>query len=482
MPLGVSSVLFLYGAFTLLTPRYGIEYGEGIVLWQAVHISSPAEAYHPIAQYPYVVFHYPPFFHLISRLAGALVGDLLIGGRLVTLVSTIGIMMVLGLLVFRHRGAAVDQQARWIGALAAATLPTTVNSLREWVPVMRVDMLGLFLSLSGVWLFVEGSRHRILRYGAVVCFVAAVFTKHTLLAAPLACVLTAALEDRKQAMWLSALGAVLGVAVFGVLQWATNGQFFVHLFVHNQNAFSLAHGVEMHLANLSHAWPVLVLAVVTPPLLFTAPASAATSEPRDVTVRCLSIYLALAFLVSWTSGKFGSWQNYFFEVDLICCAFAGLGISSAWSLLRRRAALVQAAMALFVLVAISWKLPSYANTVLQLTEGSRSLAASRLAETSQAVALVQSVPGPVFSWDLMALMLAHKDIPLEPAIMFDLAKSGKWDMSPFLDQIRAGRYDLIVTNSYTEWLPSDAVTRAMAGTYGLAEQFGTYHVYRPVGR
>lgn len=482
MPLGISSVLFLYGAVTLLTPRYGIEYGEGIVLWQAAHVLSPAEAYHPITEYPYVVFHYPPFFHVMSRLAGGLVGDLLIGGRLVTLLSTAGIMVILGLLVFRRRGAMVDPQARWIGALAAAALPTTIISLREWVPVMRVDMLGLFLSLLGVCLFIEGSRHRLLRYCAVVCFVAAVYTKHTLLAAPLACVLTAAIEDRKQAMRLSALGAVLGVAVFGVLQWATNGQFFMHLFVHNQNAFSFAHGVELHLTNLSNAWPVLGLAVVAPLLLFTNPASPTISKPRDVTVRCLSIYFVLAFLVSWTAGKFGAWQNYFFEADLICCAFAGLAISSAWNPLRRRAALVQALVALFVLVSISWKLPNYANTVLHLTKGSRALAASRVAEASQALALVESVPGPVFSWDLMALMLAHKDIPLEPAIMFDLARSGKWDMAPFLNQIRDGRYDLIVTNSYTEWLPSDEVTRAMAGTYGIAEQFGTYHVYRPVRR
>ena len=282
-------------------------------------------------------------------------------------------------------------------------------------------------------------------------------------------------------MRLAALGAALGAAAFVALQRVTDGQFFIHLFVHNQNAFSLTRGAEMQLTNLSLAWPVLMLAMAAPFLLLTD-ASAAERSPRDATLRYLSIYLTLAFLVTWTSGKFGAFQNYFFELDLIACALAGLAISSAWNPLRRRAPVIRAIVAVFVLATISLKLPNYANTVLRMTEGARALEASRVAETSRALALVESVPGPVFSWDLMALMLAHKDIPLEPAIMFDLARSGKWDMAPFLNQIRDGRYDLIVTNSYTEWLPSDEVTRAMAGTYGLAEQFGTYHVYRPVRR
>src|SRR5262245_65420451 len=44
MPIGLSSVLFLYGAASLMTAPYGLECGEGLVLWQAAPITSLIEA------------------------------------------------------------------------------------------------------------------------------------------------------------------------------------------------------------------------------------------------------------------------------------------------------------------------------------------------------------------------------------------------------------------------------------------------------
>ncbi len=481
MPLGLSSVLFLYGAIRQLPLRYGLEYGEGIVLWQAAHITTPSEAYHPITQFPYVVFHYPPLFHIASRASGAIVGDLLIGGRLVSLLSAVGVCVALGLFVMR-RSVPADRSARWIGALAAAGLATTLQNMRGWVPGMRVDMLGLALSLIGTWMFLEGSRRRSLRYLAFLIFVAALFTKHTLVAAPLACWMVAAIEDRKEAFKLAAFAAALSAIAFVFMQWATNGQFFVHLFVHNQNAFDLDRAVELERANMRRAAGVLGLALAAALWVGVDRSARAPRDAGDRTVTCLLLYFVFAFCVSWTCGKFGSAPNYFLEMNFLACALAGVCVALAFDPLRRRHTLAMAAVSIFALATTARSLPRFANTTLLLTDGARELEASRAEEARQALAVAGSVPGPVFSWDLTAVMLANKGIPLEPAIMFDLSRSGKWDMTPFLNQIRQGQYDLIITNAYTEWLPSPEVMQAMAGTYAPAEHFGTYHVYRPVRR
>jgi hypothetical protein len=135
-----------------------------------------------------------------------------------------------------------------------------------------------------------------------------------------------------------------------------------------------------------------------------------------------------------------------------------------------------------VIVAGTRRLPNTANYALHLSAGSRQLADTRQREAREALDAVSHEPGPVFSWDMMLLMLAKKDIPLEPFIMFELSRAGTWDISPFVDQIRNGEYGLIVTNEFTERLPNEAVNRAMAAAYAPAAEIGSYTLLRPVPR
>ncbi len=481
--MALSSVLFLYGAAAQLTARYGLEFGEGIVLWQADKISSPSEAYHPIEHYPYMVFHYPPLFHVMSRIAGLATGDLLLGGRLVTLGSAIGIMFVLGVIVFRSQSAVTDRSARWTGAVVAALLPGVLPNMREWVPHMRVDMFGVMLSLLSMWTFIEGRKRPGLRYLAVVGFVAALFTKQTLLPAPLAALVITAIDNRKEALKCVGLAALVGSIPLSAMQYATGGQFATHLFFHNQNAYSVQRSVELIAANVWAILPVLALALAAVVLwLAENRRPTAGSDSTHFDMRCWSTYLVFAFAMSWTSGKWGSASNYFLEFNLICCILAGFLVTRAMDQSRRVPRLASVAVALLLVAAGTRWLPVIANSALQLSAGSRALVDSRSAEKRQALEIVRREPGPVFSWDLMVLMLAQKEIPLEPAIMFELSRAGKWDIAPFLEQIQQSYYTLIVTNADAGWLINEAVSQAMASAYEPAEQFGTYRLYRPVRR
>jgi hypothetical protein len=474
--------MFLYGGAAHLTARYGLEYGEAIVLWQAEKISVPTEAYHPIEQYPYMVFHYPPLFHVVSRVAGWATGDLLIGGRLVTYCSALAIMSALGVMVFRSQSSA-DPTARSVGALAAVLLPAALPNMRDWVPHMRVDMLGVMLSLLSMWAFIESRNRPGLRYLALVGFVAALYTKQILLSAPLAALVMTAKESRKEALKCAGLAVLMGSVPLIAMQFATNGQFVTHLFVHNQNAYTVRRAVEMTSTNAWETLPVLVLALAAVVSWLAGPRRP-TGGPdgTDFTMRCWTTYLVFAFVMSWTSGKWGSASNYFLEFNLICCILAGLAVTRALDQSRRANTLATAAVGLLLVVAGTRWLPSTANYAFNFSAGSRALAAARDAEKRQALDIVRREPGPVFSWDLMVLMLAHKDIPLEPAIMFELTRAGKWDISPFLEQIRKGYYTLIVANSDTDWLSFDPVSEAMAAAYAPAEQFGSYRFYRPMRR
>ena len=92
---------FVDGGAKAIRYPFEIDYGEGIVWQQALRIAS-GDAYGSIDHYPAIVFHYPPFYHLISLATAAILGlDQLAAGRAVSLVSTVLIGGFAGLIVFR---------------------------------------------------------------------------------------------------------------------------------------------------------------------------------------------------------------------------------------------------------------------------------------------------------------------------------------------------------------------------------------------
>src|SRR5215470_7925411 len=64
-----------------------LDYGEGIVLQQALLILAD-RAYGDINSYPFIVFHYPPVYHLVVRGLTAIGYDLVFAGRVVSVVAT----------------------------------------------------------------------------------------------------------------------------------------------------------------------------------------------------------------------------------------------------------------------------------------------------------------------------------------------------------------------------------------------------------
>src|SRR5215471_5903300 len=142
-------LLFNGGAFMARTwwlTRYPheLDYGEGVVLWQAAHVFILRDAYHPIQRFPFIVFHYPPLYHVLSRVAGLITGDLLQGGRALTFFCTLAsALTVAGIAWSAVPGSAIR---RSMTALVAALLMLQTPSL-TWAPNMRVDLTAISMTL-----------------------------------------------------------------------------------------------------------------------------------------------------------------------------------------------------------------------------------------------------------------------------------------------------------------------------------------------
>ena len=65
-----------------------LDYGEGIVWFQMQQLMA-GQAFGPIDQFPAIVFHYTPLFHIVSGLVAAMGADGLAAGRIVSLLATV---------------------------------------------------------------------------------------------------------------------------------------------------------------------------------------------------------------------------------------------------------------------------------------------------------------------------------------------------------------------------------------------------------
>src|SRR5712691_971348 len=73
------------------------DYAEGIILYQILHIF--AGAYRPIAEYPHIVFHYTPLYHVIANLLNKTGLDNVVAARMISLTATLRLGAICATLV-----------------------------------------------------------------------------------------------------------------------------------------------------------------------------------------------------------------------------------------------------------------------------------------------------------------------------------------------------------------------------------------------
>src|SRR5882757_1783727 len=82
------AIIYLHNAYDAIRYPFALDYGEGIIWQQALLIPGP-RMYGGITDAPYIVFHYPPVYHLAVRAIAALGLDLLVAGRTLSVACTL---------------------------------------------------------------------------------------------------------------------------------------------------------------------------------------------------------------------------------------------------------------------------------------------------------------------------------------------------------------------------------------------------------
>jgi hypothetical protein len=484
--LGASTIAtFFYWAAAMVAFPYELDYGEGIVIWQVQHVSRLAAAYKPITQYPYIVFHYPPLYHFVTLAFSKATRDLLFAGRLVSMLSSMGICLVLASIVYLAVPRRFSRRAAIGAAVFTATLPCGVEAM-AWAPLMRVDMFGLLLTFTGLGMFVL-ARSNVQRYGALILLVAAMYTRQTLIAGALACLLTAAILDLSRAVRMAAFTVALGAAVLVVLSLATHGEVVRHIFLYNRNRYSLYGALMIFNFNMVRMLPLLALACVAAygPIAETATAlsrrtaarlrARCSISPYRLAIFIFTVHFVISGFISLTAGKRGSDINYFLEWDLSACVLAGLLVARLlWNWRKRRVSAVAALAYLLPLVVLGQSMDVPVKWLQQ-----RDAPVHLAGNFNVLMSILRNSPEPVMSEDMTLLYKAGKQVPFEPAIVGELAATGQWDPTPLVNMVRKRAFSVMLIKDLNMWYPP-AVADAIQDNYTPTARYGQLIVYRPL--
>ncbi|MFP4362889.1 MAG: ArnT family glycosyltransferase [Spirochaetia bacterium] len=456
---------FVEMAYTGLTTRYQIDYGEGPLLDQAVRIWEGENLYRHLPDSPpYVIVNYPPVYSALWSLLLRITGPSFVGGRLISVVSVVISAVLVSLITIRLTG-------NRFSALIAGVSFIVIPYVAFWSTLARVDTLGLCLTLAtlyfGIRAFKEESKNTVII--AAVFSVLAVFTRQTyVFAVPVTLFLFLLINGKwRYALLYSAACIIGGLLFLALFQFTSEGGFWFHIFTANANTFSFEI-LERFFSNLfRQLWFYLFLALVAVVMFFRC------KDRREILPL---LFLGTSFLTALLIGKVGSNVNYFLEF----CAALALAAGYVLHKIQERRVFYQ-----FVLLMFTFQLAS-------MSFGSEEFYFFRMIteNTENQEEILQrfsDVQGPVLVDEYMGLLpLIGKHVVFQPFVLSQMAADGTWDQSHFLEQLEAQRFNLIaiLIPRFYPTLPEERWTEEMLriidSEYSLEQEIGDTHLYVPL--
>lgn len=457
------------GSVGLMYP-YQLDYGEGIVLWFARQLAHGQPIYKGLEGAPYASSNYPPAALALAAALMPICGDGYVGGRWLNFASA----LIVAALIFRLVRA--QTHAARAAALAALFFLGSPY-LYHWIPLFRVDLIGLAFAFVGVyfvWQFerrppTATRRARVLYFCLFTFgFLLSLYTKHSLFAAPLAAFLALWQRNRRAALTFACALGALGSAIYLALDLATRGGFTFGIVDSNATVFWFDQLTAL-LWNFVATFPILLLLALWSWL----------ARVRAKRIGVLEWYAVTAFAALGMAGRVGAWENYFFEALAIACVFFGLQVADC-----RLATKFQPPSS-----KLHWLLPALLLVQLALLWHDPRIAADLIARELPAnrelARLLTHTDGVIISEDMGALVTSGKAIEYYTFQYSALARSGKWNQHWELDGLREGAFPLVILERGTRENVDHyrRFTRefvsALDRYYARTQTIGKYELYAP---
>jgi hypothetical protein len=448
---------------------FGLDYGEGVV-WQQALTLVDGTAYGRLQTLPATPFNYPPFYHLVVLLGRSLSGaDILAVGRAVSALAAVLSGVASAGLIWRVVGGTRGALA---GMLVGGLLPISEMPAIAWSGLMRVDGLAVALGLVGLWIGGRAAVSPSARRWAMAVLVLAVYTKQTMILAPLAFLAGLAWVDRRAAWGALGFGFLVAVPPLLVLMAMSDGRVVLHLLVINVTNRFDAGFIPAVLGNMRYA--LATGAIAAGMLLICAVLNRTQRpdlrDPRHFTLLLLCLNVAFMTVNIVALAKSGSGNNYMLGPLYAVCPLVGVAL--AWTMRRNWHGLLAPVLAA-ALLGQFWRSPPFPPL-------------SALAEAPRRAVLeaVRATDGNILAEDPSILLRAGRRYDFEPAMMTELASTGWWDEHDFVSAIQTHRYALLVLegedgDEYYDARFTPAMRAAIRTAYPRIERLGNFRLRRP---
>lgn len=470
---------------------FPIDYGEGPLLRQLQYLqqtASLASLYGPLESAPYVVVNYPPIYLLASQLF-TFIGDNLWAGRFVSMLAGI----IAGIAIYLlSRPNDTQPLPHIVSALVASTW-LVIPIVREWSGVMRVDMLGVALGLIGLVVSLRGR----LTLGAILVTLA-LFTKPSLIAAPMALLVLWLSQPRQPVIRAIGAAVITAVIIAGGIT-ATGGNLWLHVVQSNINSWerALAEGFWRE------AWQLhapLMLATLGLALVHLRNWRTLLS-PDHIRTSMAIVYTIGGVIVGIGIGKVGAYANYFLELYAGMLWLIAVSAGAIVNHPTRRRWLGVALVAVCSL-SVARYIPLWSETyakpygmierqrparlafgsytvwhdirreaqVLDANAVTASDLNTRIAKLG-ATTIFTDVPGIAAQ--------ANVSAPMQVFEHRQLADVGLWDQRPMLIQLANGAIPVVILDYLGNWMTPESIA-LITSRYAQSGSRGSYDIYQPI--
>jgi hypothetical protein len=440
-----AALRFLWFAARVLPFPYPLDYGEGAILDQALRLAHFENIYpFDLAHAPYVVSNYPPIFIMLHVPFLWAFGPAYWYGRLLSQISAVLCSVAIGGILLR---LTEDRLAAVVAGLAFLCLPPVV----VFGQFDRVDMVGLALSLTALWLVVgqpAGSRGIV---GASLLMVAAIYTRQSyLLTAPVTAIVWLLSQRRpRAAVVFTVIVGLSCLMAMVALNAATAGGFFFHTVTATRGSMSV-NRLRFFVQLLGRMYPLgaLLVALAVCLAVWTRPPWAPA----------IATYLLCSLVATLAVAKHGSTINYFLEIS------AGASFSIGVLLAEMRG-IRWAFLMLISAVTVQNVMVAAGNDIYTPLIGRL----HHQREWRRLFARVRGTEAPILADEPLGLLpLAGRRLYYQPFAMTELADEGLWSDADLVAEIAAKRFGLILIMDPDRpvrsfWTP--ALTAAVRDSY-----------------
>ena len=459
---------------------YDYDQGESFELYDAVLHSRGEWPYRDSSTYPFYASNYPPVFHLLNVLLFPLFGQTLLSGRLLSFTITLLTAGAIGLTVRRRTGGTFLPAIAGLAYLASPFVYHVGPLCRQHLTMVFLEVLCVYfiaavgdpkhgrrnLGLGLCCLFLAGYAKQLAVFTAAAVFFYLFLTKPA---------------------WAAMLAAAFGLAfgaVFLLINWATDGYWWINTISANVNQFLLP-----QLIGLTRTW------LRVHPLFIAAAVAMVLYETYRDRLSVYSLWFVASLGTGAMSGKWGAGEAYWVTsvaAAIILTGFA-LGKLQAWTAARfPRLKMVAAAAVPLLLLGQATRMvhlptagPIWGPIARALGVAGRSAYADypyydvvgysqvghlmlpRDYEGGERImAHVRGTDLPVLSEEAAFTMLAGKPVVTNPTQLLNLYNAGLLDTSALEAMIRDQAFGLVIMRA--QFYPP-SVLAAIGQHYGLVE-------------